>query len=81
VASTFGQLLMSLIGADTMPDAYKQSQAAAASLPPRLEPISDAPRSMVMSHREWIMTHRIRAGVAHQWREFLPRMATWCYAR
>ena len=25
---------------------------------------------MVMSHREWIMTDRIRAGVAHQWREF-----------
>jgi len=25
---------------------------------------------MVMSHRDWIMTDRIRAGVTHQWREF-----------
>jgi len=62
---------MSLIGADTMPDAYKPIASR-----PR-EPAADdrSPsatrlRSMVMSHREWILTHRIRAGVAISWREF-----------
>jgi amidase len=71
IARTFGELLMSLVGADVMPDAYKQSQAAAASLPADdSSPSAKRMRSMVMSHRDWIMTDRIRAGVAHQWREF-----------
>jgi amidase len=71
VAKTFGQLLMAFIGADTPPDAYEQSRAAAAKLPPD-EPSMSATqlRSMVMSHREWIWTDRIRASVAHQWRQF-----------
>ncbi len=70
VARTFGQLLMSLVGADVLLDAYKQSQAAAANLPAD-DSSANATRlrSMVMSHRDWIMTDRIRAGVAHQWRE------------
>jgi amidase len=70
VAKTFGQLLMAFIGADTPPDAYEQSQATAAKLPPDDSSMSAAQlRSMVMSHREWIWTDRIRASIAHQWRQ------------
>ena len=71
VAKTFGQLLMAFIGADTPPDAYERSRAAAAKLPPDDSSMSATQlRSMVMSHRAWIWTDRIRAGVGHQWRQF-----------
>jgi amidase len=71
VGHTFGQLLMSFIGADFPDDAYRGSQAAAAALPSDdVSPSSITLRSIVMSHRDWIRTDRIRAFVAHQWRQF-----------
>ena len=71
VATTFGQLLMAFLGADTPPDAYKQSQAALSNLPADDSSASATQlRSMVMSHRDWIWTDRIRGSVAHQWRQF-----------
>jgi amidase len=71
IATTFGQLLMSWVGANTLPDDYERSRVVASAL--RADDASSSAeqlRSMVMSHRDWIMTDRIRTGVANQWREF-----------
>jgi len=71
MSHTFGQLLMSFIGANFPDDAYQHMQAAAATLPP--DDVSQPAMSLrasVMSHRDWIRADRIRAGVAHQWRQF-----------
>src|SRR5260370_32371078 len=71
VATTFGQLLMAFLGAHTPPDAYKQSRAAVSNLTADDSSASATQlRSMVMSHRDWIWTDRIRGSVAHQWRQF-----------
>jgi len=70
VARTYAQLLMSFIGADLPDDAYRRSQAAAAALlPDDASPSALSLRGTVMSHRAWIRTDRVRAGVAHQWRQ------------
>jgi amidase len=70
VARTYGQLLMSFIGADLPDDVYHRLQAAVATLSPDDASVSAmALRGNVMSHRDWIRTDRIRAGVAHQWRQ------------
>jgi len=71
MSNTFGQLLMSFIGANFPDDAYLRMQAAAATLSP--DDVSQSAMSLrasVMSHRDWIRADRIRAGVAHQWRQF-----------
>ena len=71
VSQLCGQLLMSFTGADLPDDAYQSLQAAAATLSP--DDVSQSAMSLrgsVMSHRDWIRTDRIRAGVAHQWRQF-----------
>jgi amidase len=65
-ATTFGTLLMSFIGAD-MPEAeYRGLQRAAADLPPGA---GAELRAMVASHRDWIHADRVRAGIAHAWRQ------------
>ncbi len=71
VSHTYAQLLMSFTGADLPDDVYQRLQAAAAALSPDdLSPSAMSLRGNVMSHRDWIRTDRIRAGVAHQWRQF-----------
>jgi amidase len=70
VARTYGQLLMSFIGADFPDEVYHRLQAAASTLSPDDASFSAmALRSNVMSHRDWIRTDRIRTAVAHQWRQ------------
>lgn len=71
VSHTYAQLLMSFTGADLPGDVYQRLQAAAAALSPDdVSPSAMSLRGNVMSHRDWIRTDRIRAGVAHQWRQF-----------
>jgi len=70
VARTYGQLLMSFIGADLPDDVYQRLHAAAATLSPDDDSMSAmALRGNVMSHRDWIRNDRLRAGLAHQWRQ------------
>ena len=71
VSHTFGQLLMSFTNANLPDDAYQGLQAAAATLSPDdVSPSAMSLRASVMSHRDWIRADRIRAFVAHQWRQF-----------
>jgi amidase len=69
IGRVFTQLLMAFFGADLPDDVYARMQSAAATLPPddvRLTAMGL--RGSVMSHREWIRTDRIRAGIADKWR-------------
>ncbi len=62
-------LLLSIFGADIPDAAYARGQSAAAGVPPDADSIDAVrQRSLVMSHREWIRTDRIRTGIADQWR-------------
>jgi amidase len=65
-------LLMSFVGADMPDDGYAQAQAATreASVP-SLDRLSAAiARGLVLTHRDWIRTDRIRTGIADRWRTF-----------
>ena len=70
VADTFTKLLMSFFGAD-MPDAaYRDLQGAAAQLAPDdHSPAATRLRGLVMTHRQWVLADRVRAGIANQWRQ------------
>jgi amidase len=71
VASTWGLLLMSFVGADLPEPEYRQLQAEAAHASTRDDGrASTSARGMVMSHRDWIHTDRARAGIADQWQRF-----------
>jgi amidase len=72
VGRVYTQLLMAVFGADLPDDAYVRRQSAAAALPPGDATSLDALRlrSSVISHREWVGTDRIRAGIADRCRQF-----------
>jgi amidase len=70
VVRTFAQLLMSFMGAGLPDDQYQGLQSAAAALPAEdASPQAMRLRGMVLSHRDWIRADRVRAAVAHQWRD------------
>jgi amidase len=65
------QLLMAFVGADLPAKEYRRLQAAAETLSPDDASLSTARlRGSIMNHRDWIKTDRIRASIAHQWRQF-----------
>jgi amidase len=67
----YGELLMAFVGADLPGDQYNRLQAAASALSPDdMSPAAARLRGSVMSHANWIRTDRMRAGIAHQWRQF-----------
>ncbi len=71
IGRVYIQLLMAVFGADLPDDIYRQRQSAAATLPPGDVGLAAMRvRGSVMSHREWIGTDRIRAGIADRWRRF-----------
>ncbi len=71
IGRVYTQLLMAVFGADVRDDIYRQRQSAAATLPPGDVGLAAMRvRGSVMSHREWIGTDRIRAGIADRWRRF-----------
>jgi amidase len=64
------QLLMAFLGADFPPEGYRRLQAAQTLSPDDVSLPSARLRGSIMSHRDWIKTDRIRASIAHQWRQF-----------
>jgi amidase len=69
VGRIYVQLLMAVFGADLADDTYARRQSSAAQLPPDADSLADLRlRGSVISHREWVRTDRIRAGIADQWR-------------
>jgi len=70
VADTFTRLLMSTIGVG-LPDAtYRGLSQRAAQLPEdTTDPESLRLRSLVLSHREWVLADRRRAALSHQWNQ------------
>jgi amidase len=60
---------MAVFGADLADDTYARRQSSAAQLPPDADSLADLRlRGSVITHREWVRTDRIRAGIADQWR-------------
>jgi amidase len=71
MSDTFVELLMSFIGA-TFPEAvYRSVQARAArSAKDPDDENSLRTHALAASHRDWILAHRVRIALAHQWRQF-----------
>ncbi|HSV55343.1 MAG TPA: amidase [Burkholderiaceae bacterium] len=70
VATTFARMLMSFFGADMPEGEYRGLQAAASKIPS--DPADLAANELgglVLSHRDWVLADRTRAGIAHQWRQ------------
>lgn len=70
VAETFTLLLMALLGANVLDDAYSalREQAARISHAER-GPETLSGRALVASHRDWMRAHRMRTFFSHQWRQ------------
>jgi amidase len=67
----YAELLMAFVGADLPREQSNRLQAAASALSPDdMSPAAARLRGSVMSHANWIRTDRMRAGIAHQWRQF-----------
>jgi amidase len=89
IGRVFTQLLMAFFGADLPDDVYARMQSAAAMLPPDDAGLTARSlRGSVMTHREWIRTNRVRAGIADGWRRLFrewdvllcPAMPTLAFA-
>jgi len=65
----YTQLLMAAFGADLADDVYARRQSAAGRLEASSDSLDDLRlKGVVMSHRDWIRTGRVRAGIADRWR-------------
>jgi amidase len=69
IADTYLRLLMSFIGANTPEPSYKAMQERAATAPAG-DREADARRSLVATHRDWMVAHRKRTFHSHLWRQF-----------
>jgi amidase len=64
------RILMSLLGANFLPDAYAGAQAAAAALSPDdLSLPAERLRGITLTHRDWIAADRGRTQLNAQWRK------------
>jgi amidase len=71
IGRTYTQLFMAFVGADFPADTYQSQRIAAAALQPTDLSLPDLRlRGSVLSHAEWIKQDRVRAGLAHEWRQF-----------
>jgi amidase len=70
VSDTFRRLLQADIGASLPEAAYADLVAGVNRA--RVENDIEAMRSaaLIASHRDWMLAHRVRTGLAHQWRQF-----------
>lgn len=69
IGRVYTQLLLAVFGTDLDDDVYARRQAAAAAPTTRSDSLDDMRvTGTVISHRDWIRTDRIRAGIAAQWR-------------
>ena len=63
------RLLMSFLATAYPPEVYERTRAAAANLKPGdLSLAAERLRGAVLSHRDWIICDRMRAGLRAQWR-------------
>jgi amidase len=70
-ARTYTQLLTSIFGTDMPIDAYRRIQELVASLAADDTSLAASRlRGMVLSHRDWMLTDRVRSGLTACWREF-----------
>ncbi len=70
IGVTYLQLLMSSRSADIPHGDYVQAQQLASTFPPgdpRLAAVSA--HGLALTHRDWILNDRVRAALAHRWRE------------
>jgi amidase len=68
ISKSYTMLLLSFLGADTPPDAYKATQAAIAGVPANIETLDVlSGRALVASHRDWVRADRARNGIGAQW--------------
>jgi amidase len=70
-ATTFTQLLMAFLGAN-FPAPHYAAIAEQAAHPPAgtQDAAAQRRRALVASHRDWMLAHRRRTFLAHQWRAF-----------
>ena len=69
IGRVYTKLLMAVFGADLADDVYARRQAAAARIALKHDSLADVRLAgVVISHRDWISTDRIRAGIADRWR-------------
>lgn len=65
------KLLMSFLAADMPKPVYDDAAARAAALTDTDGTLASARiAGMALSHRDWVHTDRMRAAIAHQWRQF-----------
>ena len=70
IATAFGQLLLSLFGADMPLAAYQGLQTQVAQMKAATPDVApNEMSSLVLSHRDWIGADRVRTTIAHQWRQ------------
>ena len=68
ILATFVELLMSIFSAEMSDADYRHARDAADHLPPNMDPVRAAGvRGPALSHRDWILADRRRAGIAAQW--------------
>ena len=66
----FARLLTSVFGTDVPESAYARLQDIAKSIPSTDTSLqSERVRGLVLSHRDWMIADRVRAGLAQRWRE------------
>jgi amidase len=70
VATTFSTLLMSFFGAELPEAGYRGLQQAAARLAPSdVGAQAEQLRGLVLTHRDWVLADRVRAGLSNRWRQ------------